>query len=289
MFNYKPQKEDEVELVKGRYYLLSEKCQDGWFKGTCLAKGVVGVFPGNYVQLVRIAAASVQTGLSLTDSTSVDSTQVTTTSSTVCSEPRPNSIPLSRNHSFPKTSPYHMTAGVHTNHALNHPTVKVPSRTITNVTQALARASVGFPAQTHLSHSSSTKTSPSHSEASTSGESSVVDSSPVQGISDSCHICMNPGATTHSPKSSRRHNHHHHYKHSGSSRHSSIRMSLGAASGMDVVPVNGTCGGQVVGDMDHCQAGPSAQRSLWVVNSRGPPDSTVTDATEKIHSKEKVT
>lgn len=53
LYNYKPAKDDEVELKKGDYYTVSNKCQDGWFKGQCLKSGVVGVFPGNYVQLVR--------------------------------------------------------------------------------------------------------------------------------------------------------------------------------------------------------------------------------------------
>lgn len=34
LYNYKPQKDDEVELNKGGYYLVTEKCQDGWYKGT---------------------------------------------------------------------------------------------------------------------------------------------------------------------------------------------------------------------------------------------------------------
>lgn len=53
LYNYKPQKTDEVELRKGDYYTVTEKCQDGWFKGTCLRSGSVGVFPGNYVQAVK--------------------------------------------------------------------------------------------------------------------------------------------------------------------------------------------------------------------------------------------
>ncbi|KAJ8297475.1 hypothetical protein KUTeg_024006 [Tegillarca granosa] len=51
LYNYKPAKDDEVELRKGDYYSVSNKCQDGWFKGQCLKTGVIGVFPGNYVQL----------------------------------------------------------------------------------------------------------------------------------------------------------------------------------------------------------------------------------------------
>ncbi|KAK7097516.1 E3 ubiquitin-protein ligase SH3RF3-like [Littorina saxatilis] len=57
MYNYRPQKEDELELRKGDYYTVSEKCQDGWFKGQCLRTGVAGVFPGNYVQVIRQAAS----------------------------------------------------------------------------------------------------------------------------------------------------------------------------------------------------------------------------------------
>ena len=33
--------------------MVSEKCQDGWYKGTCLRAGTAGVFPGNYVQVVK--------------------------------------------------------------------------------------------------------------------------------------------------------------------------------------------------------------------------------------------
>ncbi|XP_064636189.1 E3 ubiquitin-protein ligase SH3RF1-like isoform X2 [Lineus longissimus] len=53
LYNYKPIKEDEIQLIKGDYYTVTEKCQDGWFKGACLKSGKIGVFPGNYVQLVR--------------------------------------------------------------------------------------------------------------------------------------------------------------------------------------------------------------------------------------------
>lgn len=51
MYNYKPQKADEIELLKGDYYSVTEKCLDGWFKGMAMKSGCIGVFPGNYVQL----------------------------------------------------------------------------------------------------------------------------------------------------------------------------------------------------------------------------------------------
>ncbi|CAL8371083.1 unnamed protein product [Arctogadus glacialis] len=49
LYAYKPQKADELELRKGEMYRVTEKCQDGWFKGTSLRTGASGVFPGNYV------------------------------------------------------------------------------------------------------------------------------------------------------------------------------------------------------------------------------------------------
>lgn len=53
LYPYKPQKADELELRKGALYTVSEKCQDGWFKGSSVRTQKVGVFPGNYVQAVR--------------------------------------------------------------------------------------------------------------------------------------------------------------------------------------------------------------------------------------------
>uniref|UniRef100_A0A3Q4G5Y2 RING-type E3 ubiquitin transferase n=1 Tax=Neolamprologus brichardi TaxID=32507 RepID=A0A3Q4G5Y2_NEOBR len=49
LYAYKPQKADELELRKGEMYRVTEKCQDGWFKGTSLRTAASGVFPGNYV------------------------------------------------------------------------------------------------------------------------------------------------------------------------------------------------------------------------------------------------
>ncbi|KAJ1118089.1 hypothetical protein NDU88_006284 [Pleurodeles waltl] len=57
LYAYKPQKNDELELRKGEMYRVTEKCQDGWFKGTSLRTGMSGVFPGNYVTPVSRAPA----------------------------------------------------------------------------------------------------------------------------------------------------------------------------------------------------------------------------------------
>ncbi|XP_077391377.1 E3 ubiquitin-protein ligase SH3RF1 [Festucalex cinctus] len=61
MFPYAPRKEDELELRKGEMFLVLERCQDGWFKGTSMHTGKIGVFPGNYMSPVsRTASASSQ-------------------------------------------------------------------------------------------------------------------------------------------------------------------------------------------------------------------------------------
>ncbi|XP_061744003.1 E3 ubiquitin-protein ligase SH3RF1 isoform X2 [Nerophis ophidion] len=49
MFPYAPRKEDELELRKGEMFLVLERCQDGWLKGTSMHTGKIGVFPGNYM------------------------------------------------------------------------------------------------------------------------------------------------------------------------------------------------------------------------------------------------
>ncbi|XP_038572474.1 E3 ubiquitin-protein ligase SH3RF1 [Micropterus salmoides] len=61
MFPYTPRKEDELELRKGEMFLVLERCQDGWFKGTSMHTGKIGVFPGNYMSPVsRTASGSNQ-------------------------------------------------------------------------------------------------------------------------------------------------------------------------------------------------------------------------------------
>lgn len=52
LYPYKPQKSDELELKKGSIYYVTEKCQDGWFKGMSRSQKI-GVFPGNYVAIVK--------------------------------------------------------------------------------------------------------------------------------------------------------------------------------------------------------------------------------------------
>ncbi len=49
LYNYKPQNEDEVELLEGDLVYVMEKCDDGWYVGTSQRTGIFGTFPGNYV------------------------------------------------------------------------------------------------------------------------------------------------------------------------------------------------------------------------------------------------
>ncbi|XP_017278945.1 E3 ubiquitin-protein ligase SH3RF1 isoform X2 [Kryptolebias marmoratus] len=66
MFPYTPRKEDELELRKGEMFLVLERCQDGWFKGTSMHTGKIGVFPGNYMSPVsRTASGSSQSKVSM--------------------------------------------------------------------------------------------------------------------------------------------------------------------------------------------------------------------------------
>ncbi|CAL4058682.1 unnamed protein product, partial [Meganyctiphanes norvegica] len=50
LYNYKPQNDDELELLEGDIVLVMEKCDDGWFVGTSRRTGLFGTFPGNYVE-----------------------------------------------------------------------------------------------------------------------------------------------------------------------------------------------------------------------------------------------
>ncbi|KAJ7326818.1 hypothetical protein JRQ81_016577 [Phrynocephalus forsythii] len=58
IYPYSPRKEDELELRKGEMFLVFERCQDGWFKGTSMHTSKIGVFPGNYVAPVTRAVTS---------------------------------------------------------------------------------------------------------------------------------------------------------------------------------------------------------------------------------------
>ncbi|XP_028133333.2 uncharacterized protein LOC114328625 isoform X11 [Diabrotica virgifera virgifera] len=52
MYKYKPQNEDELELLEGDTVYVLEKCDDGWYVGSSERTGAFGTFPGNYVEKI---------------------------------------------------------------------------------------------------------------------------------------------------------------------------------------------------------------------------------------------
>ena len=55
LYNYTPQKKDELHLKKNELYVVHEKCLDGWYKGSSVKTNQMGVFPGNYLLPARYA------------------------------------------------------------------------------------------------------------------------------------------------------------------------------------------------------------------------------------------
>jgi E3 ubiquitin-protein ligase SH3RF len=58
LFDYTPKKADELGLSKSELYVVIEKCEDGWFKGSSVNHLKTGVFPGNYVQHISEGVAA---------------------------------------------------------------------------------------------------------------------------------------------------------------------------------------------------------------------------------------
>jgi len=50
LFSYVPKNSDELGLDAGDKVVVFERCDDGWFMGTCERTGDFGAFPGNYVK-----------------------------------------------------------------------------------------------------------------------------------------------------------------------------------------------------------------------------------------------
>ncbi|XP_020706290.2 E3 ubiquitin-protein ligase SH3RF3-like isoform X2 [Athalia rosae] len=88
LYPYKPHKADELELRKGGIYMVTERCQDGWFKGTSNRTQKCGVFPGNYVAPAKSQLQIRNICRSTPSTTSHQGTQSPTVS-TSCNEPRP--------------------------------------------------------------------------------------------------------------------------------------------------------------------------------------------------------
>lgn len=52
LYKYRPQNDDELELLEGDTVYVLEKCDDGWYVGSSDRTGAFGTFPGNYVERV---------------------------------------------------------------------------------------------------------------------------------------------------------------------------------------------------------------------------------------------
>ncbi|KAJ8921541.1 hypothetical protein NQ315_003161, partial [Exocentrus adspersus] len=52
LYKYKPQNDDELELLEGDTVYVLEKCDDGWYVGSSDRTGAFGTFPGNYVEKI---------------------------------------------------------------------------------------------------------------------------------------------------------------------------------------------------------------------------------------------
>lgn len=54
LFPYKPQQQDELELITGDIITVTMQCSDGWFIGHSTTSGNYGTFPGNYGTFVEV-------------------------------------------------------------------------------------------------------------------------------------------------------------------------------------------------------------------------------------------
>ncbi|XP_031340840.1 uncharacterized protein LOC116168956 isoform X4 [Photinus pyralis] len=52
LYKYRPQNDDELELLEGDVVFVLEKCDDGWYVGSSQRTGAFGTFPGNYVERI---------------------------------------------------------------------------------------------------------------------------------------------------------------------------------------------------------------------------------------------
>ncbi|XP_073520937.1 E3 ubiquitin-protein ligase SH3RF3 isoform X2 [Phyllobates terribilis] len=135
LYAYKPQKNDELELRKGEMYRVTEKCQDGWFKGTSLRTGASGVFPGNYVTPVsRMPAGLAQSrnctmGVPLTSRSSPLATHASPGGMTNCTNVvrpvLPITVPQIHAHQSPTSSPNN-SSKISNQQTINHTRTCVP-------------------------------------------------------------------------------------------------------------------------------------------------------------------
>ncbi|XP_069827014.1 E3 ubiquitin-protein ligase SH3RF3 isoform X2 [Dendropsophus ebraccatus] len=161
LYAYKPQKNDELELRKGEMYRVTEKCQDGWFKGTSLRTGATGVFPGNYVTPVsRMPSGLAQSrnctmGVPLTNRGSPLASHVSPGGMTNCTNVvrpvLPITVPQIHAHQSP-TSSQNNSSKISNQQAINHTRTSVQMAHPSAQPQERPTATVS-PIRTHSSPS----------------------------------------------------------------------------------------------------------------------------------------
>ncbi|KAG8453847.1 hypothetical protein GDO86_000463 [Hymenochirus boettgeri] len=123
IYPYSPRKEDELELRKGEMFLVFERCQDGWFKGTSMHTSKIGVFPGNYVAPVTRALTTGAQAKSATATAGVSVVNMVppSTSGGLCQKLQGNGLEFSKVISTNGISP----AGTPASHIQTSPQAKV--------------------------------------------------------------------------------------------------------------------------------------------------------------------
>lgn len=72
MYDYNATQRDELSLKRGSVYVVTEQCQDGWFRGKHLETGSTGVFPGNHLERYHPNSQDDETLIELGDGPETD-------------------------------------------------------------------------------------------------------------------------------------------------------------------------------------------------------------------------
>ncbi|XP_026272003.1 E3 ubiquitin-protein ligase SH3RF1 isoform X1 [Frankliniella occidentalis] len=192
LYPYKPQKADELELRKGGVYTVTERCQDGWFKGTSNRTQKSGVFPGNYVAFVKslpgvqsqlrsVPRGSVNASTPTRSASSGAVSPHTTSTSTVTSTSSQSPVSYTRDRKSNSSSPQTTNLRPSQPVALDPPTL--PPRSVSPAQSSTTASSVSW-----LAHQSNhTTTEVTRATSSTSPQAPA-------GQTAQC----SPQATTHS-------------------------------------------------------------------------------------------
>lgn len=174
LYPYKPQKADELELRKGGVYTVTERCQDGWFKGTSNRTQKSGVFPGNYVAFVK-SLVGVQSQLrsvprgsvnASTPTRSISSGAVSPHSASVSSTSTTSPSPVSYTRERKSNSTSPQSSNVRQQQTGSEPPPSLPPRSVSPASSSNTPSSVSRHVhQSTLSTTSSeiTRTTPSTS------------------------------------------------------------------------------------------------------------------------------